>query len=305
MDEDFKDVTENSKKMVIIFVMIIIIFALLGYFFIFKKYHFAVRNLEHELGENLSQNVEDYITGTSVKAKNYKLDLSGVNKDEVGEYTYKITYNKSTKKGKIKVVDKTAPKYELQDLVIEEGNEDYYLGDFLLECIDMSKPCLVTLKNNNDEAKFKTPGTHQIKIVIKDLYGNKTDAVGTLKVVPKGTYVDPKSQDLEIASNSKEIENFTGLIYEKLDKALNKDSEEANAKMSEISTVDLEEYVRTNYKDSLLKSSEIIMLYNKSNYVVGYSIELIISENGKEKVVYVEKSKISSSPITDEESQEN
>jgi len=286
MDEDFLDVTQSSKKVVVVFILVIFIIGVLGYFFVFKKFYFSLKTVKHELGTTLSENVEDYL-GQSVKDSSlYKLDISNVNKDEVGEYTYTVTYKKSKKKGKVVVRDTTPPEFTLNEMVIEEGTVDYYLGDFLESCDDLSTPCLVELKDSKDESQFGIVGNHSIDILVKDLYGNKKSATGSLKVVSKGTYVDPKSQDLEYVKNSLEIENFKGEIYEKLEKAINKDSDAARDKMSEISTIDLEEYVKSKYEGSSIKTSEIIELYNKYDYVIGYSIRLTLDDG---RTVYVTK----------------
>ncbi len=302
MDADFIDVTKSSKHVVVIFFLVIVLIAVLGYFLVFKKYTFSVRTIELELGETLPTEVEDYLTKKVQDPKSYTLDTSGVKVDEVGEYTYTIKHNNITRKGKIKVKDTTPPEFTLKTLTIEEGSLDYYLGDFLETCEDVSAPCLVTLKNKNDEDKFGKIGSYDIDIEIADLYGNKKIAKGNLNVVEKGSYVDPKSKDLEYASNSKGTEDFKGKTYLKLESAIKKDSEAAGEKMSEISSIDLESYVKENYVGASIKSSEIIELYNKSSYIIGYSIEIVLSDG---RTIYVEKSKISASTVTDTEDDTN
>lgn len=302
MDEDFLDVTESSKKVWIIFIAVIVVLAVLGYFFIFKKYTFGIKTVKLEIGSTISTDVEDYLTRKVANPSEYKLDVSKVNTDEAGTFTYTVTYNGITKKGKVEVKDTKAPEFTLQELVVEEGNTDYFLGDILEKCEDISMPCLVSLKNEDDIKLFDQVGTHKIDIFVSDIYGNKVDAKGDIKVVEKGTYVDPKSQDLEVASNSRDDENFNGLIYEKLDKALRASGDEADDAMAEVSKIDLEAYVNVNYPGYKLVSSEIIELFNKSSYVVGYSIEIVIT-NGTLKTVYADKSKVPaavSEPETDE-----
>lgn len=296
MDEDFLDVTESSKKIGIILILIILTILIAGYFLVFKKFYFSLKTVEVELGSSVSENVEDYLNQKGASLKDYELDISKVNVNEVGEYTYTVTYNKTTKKGKVKVVDTTPPEFTVQELVIESG-EDYYLGDFLASCEDLSKPCLVNLKNEKDESKFSIVGTHSIDIVVTDIYGNAGYSSVSLKVVEEGSYVDPKALDLEYYSNSKELDPFDGIVYEKLEKGLATDSEEAKDMMNIVGTVDLEAYVKANYPDYTLKSSEIIELYNKSSYIIGYSIMLTIN-NGKDSVVYVDKTKV---PTTETE----
>lgn len=303
MDEDFLDVTKGNKKVGFIFILATILLAVLGYFFVFKDYRFSLKTVELELGEELPQDIKHYLSKDVTDIKSYKLDLSRVRESEVGTYTYTVKHNKTIKKGKVKVVDTTPPEFTLKELDIEEESKDYFLGDLLATCEDLSKPCLVSLKNDRDEEKFKEVGTHTIDIVVADLYGNKKKATATVNIIEKGKYVDPRSLDLEYASNSKNIENFDEPIFEKLDKALDPDTEEASDAMSRVSIIDLEEYVRANFEGATLKSSEIIVLYNKSSFVIGYSIELVIFD-GKEKTIYVEKDKVPVSTETESDSSE-
>lgn len=291
MDEDFKDVTKSSKLTGIILLIAIVTLALGGYFFVFKQLHFSVKNIKLELGDELSTDVKDYLTTVKDSVANYELDTSKVQPDTVGTYTYTVKNGKSIKKGKIEVVDTTPPEFTVQKLTIEEGNEDYFLGDFLETCEDLSRPCLVTLKNSKDESKFSNVGVYSIEIEVADVYGNKKTAKVELEVVAKGQYVDPKTTDLEYASNSKGTATFDGKIFKKLKKAINSQLDESADEMSAISTIDLEAYVAQNHPGYRLVSSEIIELYNKSLYVIGYAIELKIT-NGKEMTVYVDSEKV-------------
>lgn len=297
MEEDFLDVTEGSKKIGIILTLFIIVIIVLGYFFIYKNFRFDLRTIEVELGDTLSDNVEDYLKGKVQNPHAYKLNLSDVKVDEPGTYTYTVTYNKIKKKGKIKISDTTPPEFTTRDITIEKGAEDFYLGSFLETCEDVSKPCLVTLKNDKDEKYLNEIGTHKLDIVISDLYGNKVDARVNLTVVEAGSIVDEKAKDLEYASNSKDLDSIEEKMYISLEVALAPKSEDANTEISNISKIDLEKYVSTNYEGYKLAGSEIIEVYNKHSYIIGYIIELKIT-NGTEKIVYVDRSKVQSTEVT-------
>ena len=291
MDEDFLDVKENSKKVLGFFIIVIIAIVGGGYFLVFRKFYFSLKTVHLELGESLSTDIKDYVNQEIDNVRDWKIDLSKVNESEVGTYTYTVTYNKTTRKGKVKVSDTTPPVFTLQELVLEEGSEEFFLGDFLATCEDYSKPCLVSLKNSKDEEKFGLLGEHSIDLVIADLYGNKSSAEGKLKVLEKGSYVDSKSLDLEYASNSRGTDDFKGKRFISFEKALRPDSGEVGAEINKISLIDLNQYVKTNYEGYRLVESEIIELYNKHGYVIGYSVELKISGE-KEKIVYVDKEKV-------------
>lgn len=284
MDEDFLDVTENSHKVGIIFMLAIVTIAVCGYFFVFKKIYFSVRTLEVELGSEVSTEVRDYFSKSIKDASEFKLDVSKVNTSEVGEYAYTITHNGSSRKGKIKVVDTTPPEFTLKEVTVEEGMGDLYLGEFLDTCEDYSKPCIVTLKNSKDDEKFKNVGRYTIEIEVADTYGNKKRAQATLNVVAVGSIIDSKAKDLTYAYNSENIENFKGPVYMKLDKGIPSGSDEESDLLTEVSIVDLEKFVRENYESSSIKETTIIKLYNKSSYTIGFSIQIKLSDG---RVVYV------------------
>ena len=59
--------------------------------------------------------------------------------------------NKNKQTGKIKVVDTKAPEFTLKEnYQIEENDEDFFIGDVIESCTDLSLPCLVTFKNEKD-----------------------------------------------------------------------------------------------------------------------------------------------------------
>ncbi|HBA37230.1 MAG TPA: hypothetical protein DCY94_00775 [Firmicutes bacterium] len=296
MDDDFLDVTENSHKIGIIFILVIIVILVCGYFFVFKKFYFSVKNIEVELGEKLSMDVKDYLSKSIKDTHEFKLDISQVNSLEVGSYNYTITHNGQIRKGKIKIVDTTAPVFTLRELSIEEGTEDFYLGSFLATCEDYSTPCIVTFKNSKDEEKLAKVGKHNIEIEVADTFGNKKKATAVLNVVKAGTIVEEGATDLEYASNSLNIEDFKGTVYKKLEKGILSGSEDECDIVSEISTVDLEKYVNINYPGNAIKESTIIKLYNKNSYTIGFSIQVKLS-NGE--TIYIDPTKIGQEDISE------
>ncbi len=303
MDEDFKDVTTSSHHIAIIFFLLIILLVIAGYFFVFKPTHFSLRSVSLELGEQMSEDVKDYLNKFGGSIVDYKINLSGVDPDAVGEYTYTVTNGKITKKGKIEVVDTRPPEFTTRELVIEEGSTEYFLGDFLATCEDNSKPCLVSLKNKSDDSKFSKVGEYDIDIEVADVYGNKKEAKAHLKVVEEGTYTDPRTLDLEYVTSSKKGSTFDGIIYKTLEQAIDPQSDKAREVISNISTVDLANYVQENYPGYRIVASEIIELYNKSNFITGFAIELDIT-NGNEKTIYVDPTKVMEKAPTSAEDDE-
>ena len=76
-----------------------------------------------ELGEELSDNVADYLTNPDKKVLNTaELDLSGVDESKVGSYSAKISYNNKDYPFTVNVIDTIAPECEAADyLYIQPG----------------------------------------------------------------------------------------------------------------------------------------------------------------------------------------
>lgn len=294
MDEDFIDVTEKPNRLpVIIFILIIVFLILFGYFFVYKKFNFTPKTITHEEGEPLSKNVADYLKYKPVNTSGYNLDTSDVDINEIGEYRYKITYNNKTKKGTIKIVDTTPPKVTTKDLTVEVGDKNFYVGNFVAECKEKNTPCITSFKNERDKDKINRVGTYNISIVVSDIYDNKTTTKVKLNVVDKGT-LDVAKEDFKYDHASVTDLKFDGEYYLKLDTAINSESEDAENNMTNIASKDWLDYASNYYPSYTLKNTEIIELYNKYDYIIGYAVRLTL-DNGNEKKVLVEGSNTSSS----------
>lgn len=290
MDPDFLDVNKNNSKLVV-FAVIVIIMALLafGYFFIYSKYTFTLKTIKYEIGTPLSEDVNYYLRKKQVDTSGYKLDLSAVKSDEIGTYEYKIKYNRITKKGKIKIVDTTPPEYKVKDLVeIEAEDENFYLSDMLTSCIDNSMPCFVSFKNEVDEEKLNVPGEYKFDIVVEDLYKNKSNASVNVKIYEKGSLVKEEEKDLTFSSSSSELPDFIDEYYLKFEKAIKDDSDELEKTIADITAESIEGYINSNYPGYKLVGTEIVKMYNKSDYVIGIVVKLTIN-NGSNKTIYMKK----------------
>lgn len=290
MDEDFLDVNKSNNKVVTL-VMIFIVLALLafGYFFIYSKYKFTLKTVKHEIGTPLSVDVNDYLRKKVVDTSGYKLDTSHVNTNEIGEYEYKIKYNRIYKKGIIKVVDTTPPVFEIKDKVeLEAGDENFYLSDMLTSCTDISMPCFVSFKNEEDENKLNIPGEYKFDIVVGDLYNNKASTTVSVKVYEKGTLIREEEKDLLFSTSSSELPGFIDEYYLKFDKAISDSSSELEDITANIAIDTIEDYVKTTYPGYRLTGTEIVKMFNKSNYVIGLVVKLTIN-NGSDKIVYIKK----------------
>lgn len=289
MDEDFLDVTKSSNK-VIAFILVTLILGLFafGYFFVYQRHSMILLTVKHELGTELSSDVNDYLKNKVENTKEYKLNTDKVDIQTVGTYEYSITHNNKKKKGIIEIVDTTAPTFEVKsEFQVEIGNEDFYLGDVLSKCEDESTVCVVSYKNDEDEKKLEKIGTYKIKIIVSDVYKNSKETETTIKVVEKGKAENPEQKDLTYASASADLPGFKDEFYIKLTKAIKKDSEDEDTLKSEIDSDTIDEFVKTNYKDNTIKSCEIVEAYNKSNYIIGLIVKIELN-NGK--IIYMTKS---------------
>ena len=205
MDEDFLDVTTSTSKLTYFFVILVfIVIAGLGYYFIFVRNNFTLRERTVEAGEKLNTKVSYYVRGKGINSNKVKLNLSKVNTNKVGKYKYTASYYGKVKTSYISVEDTKAPVFKTKELSVEEGDTSFYLGDFLTKCDDASKPCLVNYKNKRDEDKVNKVGTYKITIVVSDVYNNEKTAKVTLNVVEPGTLEKSDTKYDEVTEESTE-----------------------------------------------------------------------------------------------------
>ena len=288
MDEDFIDVQGgNSKLIAFVLIVVMISISMFGYFFVYQRHYFGLKNITVELGSELTTDVNYYLKKSVVDTSGYKLNISKVDTMSVGTYEYSITFNKKKKSAKIKVEDTVPPKFSLVDkYIVEVGDDDFFLGDVLKTCEDASMPCIVTFQKDSDESLINSVGEYDVAIYVSDVYKNKVPTKIHMSVVEKGSIVKEEEADLEYASASSELPNFNDEYYLKLTKALKKDSEEAEDKKDEFSIELIDEYVKEKYPEKTVKSSEIVEVYNKSEYIIGYVIKIELDDG---KVVYMSR----------------
>ena len=301
MDVDFQDVTEKpSKFTIILFVCVVLLIVVLGYFLVHKKYHFNVKDIKLEQGEAPSENVNDYLTRKVKNTEDYKLDINKVDSKHIGKYTYKVKLGKITKKGTVEVVDTTAPSFKTRTLTVEVGDENFYVGDFVYDCKDQNTPCITKFKKDKDKNVINEVGTHDLSIEVSDVYNNSKEADVKLIVVEKGKLAE--NMDMEYDSTSVDGFNFDGEYYLKLNSAIIGGNEQDEKNLMEIASLNWLKYAEKTYPGYNLKNTEVISIYNKNKYVIGYVVRLTI-DNGNEKKVLVTKS-ISNIDDEEEESTE-
>ena len=277
--EDFYFEESNTKHIFIKSLIFLFIVGIgIGVFLYYKKMNtINIKTITLEVGSNLSTDVKDYLK-SGKNYDNYKLILDGVDTNVVGNYNYKIKYNKHTKTGVIKIVDSTKPKVELDDITIgiDEELDPSFL---LLSCEDKSLPCTVALKNNSDINKFKTIGIYDIKFIVSDAVGNKVESSAKITVSDTATMSSKMTNDLEYASNSENDDTIKHVFFKKLDKAIYEDTSDYEGMIHEISAIDFSEYTNGD-----IYSTKLITAYNKYGYVIGIQVE-VTYEDGTKKLI--------------------
>src|SRR5574344_1776215 len=278
MDEDFYFEESNPKKVAFTIIFIVLVILGGGYYF-YHKYQTEVITLKTvtvELGNKLSENINDYASGN---IDGYSLDLSKVHvdsngqTDSVGEYSYKIINSTDIKKGKIIVKDTIKPVVETQDLTVGV-NEIFEPNEFLTKCSDLSLPCKVTYSKESDANLNKTAGEYNISIVISDNAGNSLTKDVKLIVSSTETLLGIKTSDFNVSYTSPKDSDWNNTFTYKFPKAVLDDSEEEQKEISDLSIADYQ----GKYDKKIAKQS-IIAIYNKYDYVIGFSVKLTFEDS--------------------------
>lgn len=275
----------------IIFIIIIITVALIA--IINKKNSIELKNITIEVGQELSLDVNDYLTERKVDNNEYILDISEVNTNSIGKYFYSITYNNKTIKGQINVVDTTAPLIKAHDLYIEAG-EVFDISDLLYYYEDASDEYNIALPDSFDLKELLNVGTYPIEITVTDPSNNKSTTSINIYVMEKDTLTELKENDLEYAYDNSgdydKIENIEEKYFIKFDKGISKSSDELFMLAPFYDLVALKEYVIKTYEGFEYQNFEPIIVFNKYDYAIGYLARLTITnKNNDKEIIYYSK----------------
>ena len=221
-----KIVTKNGKKVRImtkrelitnIVLSFIFVLALCGvgygtYYYLFRNNprNFETKNVIVELGEEIPQSVRSYINLTDISEPDYSLDLSGV-KNEIGTYTYKVSYGNTTKTGTITVNDTKAPVITFKDVKDFDSGTVITKDMLVLSCDDISE-CSYELTSPVDTSNV---GEVTASITAKDNLGNSADYTIDLNILEKLTKLICSKSGIGLDENSKimtEDNNYTLLF---------------------------------------------------------------------------------------------
>lgn len=145
-----------------------------------KNNEIRLQDIQLEIGNILSTNSHDYLKNPrdieeSIISK-LKLDTSSVNINEVGNYTYTITYNKKIYNGMVSIIPKALPNVDnitLYNLSFEVGTElPKNITDYIKENLPQEVLSAIRLDISNVDPS--TPGNYLYSISYNGkLYTNK------------------------------------------------------------------------------------------------------------------------------------
>ena len=198
---------EGAKEVILVkwrnklITVILLLFIFLELFSIYKITTMATFELKqtiftYELGQEVSQNIDDYVICPDRIKKSLTLNLKRVNLNKVGNYNASIEYAGRDYDFKIKIVDTKKPTVKLKKLVYYVNpNQPLYAKNTVAEVNDASLTQIYFLKKENSEelAKEKTyekVGTYIERVVVRDEQGN-TSFPMRIKVIVANDLVVP------------------------------------------------------------------------------------------------------------------
>ena len=198
---------EGAKEVILVkwrnklITVILLLFIFLELFSIFKITTMATFELKqtvftYELGQEVSQNIEDYVICPDRIKKSLTLNLKRVNLNKVGNYNASIEYAGRDYDFKIKIVDTKKPTVKLKKLVYYVNpNQPLYAKNTVAEVNDASLTQIYFLKKENSEElvkekSYEKVGTYIERVVVRDEQGN-TSFPMRIKVIVANELVVP------------------------------------------------------------------------------------------------------------------
>lgn len=198
---------EGAKEVILVkwrnklITVILLLFIFLELFSIFKITTMATFELKqtvftYELGQEVSQNIEDYVICPDRIKKSLTLNLKRVNLNKVGNYNASIEYAGRDYGFKIKIVDTKKPTVKLKKLVYYVNpNQPLYAKNTVAEVNDASLTQIYFLKKENSEElvkekSYEKVGTYIERVVVRDEQGN-TSFPMRIKVIVANELVVP------------------------------------------------------------------------------------------------------------------
>ena len=187
-----KNKSKKPFKAIIVILVVLLSLAFVGfgvYFYLSRanskaKDKIVPNNLSFDIGTTLSLSPTDYATFKGMSSENCYVDLSAVDTNKAGQYSYSIICGNESYQGTIEIKDVNAPKVETKDIVKTVGAK-LKAEEFITKCSDSSN-CSVKFKDEElIQSYLAKAGEYEVVLVIEDESGNSTEATAKLSVIEK------------------------------------------------------------------------------------------------------------------------
>ncbi len=214
---------KKNNKTIFVIVIILVLFGIgFGTYYVLKytdilnnkpKIEITTRNLEINLGDTLSTNINDYATITNTDVTNCTIDTTGVNVNTPGTYTYTISCGEIRESGSVVVVDNTELEVNTKKVYKVVG-ESVNPTDFIEEVNTTYSYEFVNSEEVNNYLNGSA-GTYKVKIKVSA--GEKTreveaDLVVILSEIKGYLVCSSKEQVVENNSASMVVREKFGII---------------------------------------------------------------------------------------------
>lgn len=151
--------------------------ALLFYFLIYKVEP-AFQRMTYEYGEEVSRDMEDYLTGTDWSVHLGVLDLSRVNERETGTYEAIVRHGRKEFAYEITIQDTVSPEILWrEDQVYLATDRDCAVEDVIAGVEDVDRRAQAFFLEGGEtlsEIRFDQAGTYTLEVLARDRAGNET-----------------------------------------------------------------------------------------------------------------------------------
>lgn len=187
-NENKKEKKDNKKIIYILLIVVLIAGVGFGiYYFLTAAKTTATtggivtKDLKLELGNALSENIDDYATISGYNKNECKIDTKNISLTKVGAYKFYVTCGEQVVEGTAIVDDTTNPEVITNEVIVFP-NATITIEDFIESCVDASQCTYKFVDENEVTTALKTIGEHDIKILVSDEYNNESTISAKLVV---------------------------------------------------------------------------------------------------------------------------
>lgn len=253
--EEENDKKKKGPNKILIIILIVLLIAGVGlgiYYFLFAARTNApvasinVKELKLELGENISNNIDDYATISGYDKESCTLDTKDITAGKVGAYKFYITCGEVKAEGTAIIDDSTNPEVITNEVAVVP-NATLKIEDFIDTCIDASA-CTYKFKNEEEVKSSLTKiGKYDIEIIVTDEYNNESTITAKLVVSNEAPV-----RYLTCTSQTKDVDEIYATLVETYKFGIGSNNNFYNAvKSSEFKFEELEDYkaIKNNYNE--------------------------------------------------------